>query len=100
MRCLGYFAVLAGLGVASAPRASAQETDDHLYPRYEAAANGTLLVLSETTRIDSKNNPDPGTEIDAEDVLGVGCPSTNLQKAANLGGEPGLRGKVRRGAAG
>jgi hypothetical protein len=66
----------------------------------DEAANGTLLVLGETIRIDSKDIPDPGTEIDAEDVLGVDCPSTNLQKVASLGGEPGLRGKVQRGAAG
>ncbi|MGH7584613.1 MAG: hypothetical protein ACREMH_00020 [Gemmatimonadales bacterium] len=63
-------ALVAGLALPLS-HTSAQEVRGSLYPRYEASAHASLLVLGETIRIDSERNPDSGTEIDAEEALGV-----------------------------
>jgi|tagenome__1003787_1003787.scaffolds.fasta_scaffold20757394_2 hypothetical protein len=57
------------LTVLSSRVGSAQELDPRLYPKYEASASGALLVLGENIRVDPADGT--GTEIDAEDVLGV-----------------------------
>ena len=95
MRLIRSVAVAAGLTVAFAPGAIAQEGYSHLYPRFEADLNGTLLVLSETIRIDNENNAEPGTEIDAEDVLGMS--QTTLEPRATLRWRLGRRHELEGG---
>jgi hypothetical protein len=95
MRWLGVAGVAASLTVGLVPRAVAQNDYDHLYPRFEVDVNGTLLLLSETIRIDNENNPDPGTEIDAEDVLGMS--RTTLQPRGALRWRLGRRHEIEGG---
>ncbi len=95
MRWIGSVAVAAGLTVGFAPWAVAQEGHSHLYPRFEADLNGTLLVLGETIRIDNENNSEPGTEIDAEDVLGMS--QTTLEPRATFRWRPGRRHELEGG---
>jgi hypothetical protein len=73
--------------------AAAQELDPRLYPKFEFDASGTLLVLSETIRIDPDSGT--GTEIDAEDVLGVS--KTSVQPKAALRWRPGRRHELELG---
>jgi hypothetical protein len=87
MRCL--LLLPAGFTTLLATAAAAQELDPRLYPKFEAGASGTLLLLSETIRIDPRNRPGNGTEIDAEDVLGVS--RTSLQPEAHFRWRPGRR---------
>jgi hypothetical protein len=75
-------------GVLSA-EAKAQELDPRLYPKFELGASATFLLLGENIRIDSKADSVEGTEIDAEDVLGVS--GTSLQPRAALRWRPGKR---------
>jgi hypothetical protein len=75
-------------GVLSA-EAKAQELDPRLYPKFEFDASATLLLLSENIRVDPLNQPGEGTEINAEDVLGVS--ETSLQPRAALRWRPGKR---------
>jgi hypothetical protein len=89
MRALTPLAFVASLTVTFAAAASAQELDAHLYPRFELTASGTLLVLGEDLRIDPGNSPDEGTDIDAEDALGV--PRESFQPRATFRWRPGRR---------
>jgi hypothetical protein len=89
MRWLGSVVIAAGLTVGLGRKAGAQEAHDFLYPRFEAGFNGTVLVLGENIRIDNTNTSEPGTEFDAEDVLGVS--KTTLQPRAALRWRPGRR---------
>ena len=75
--------------------AKAQELDPRLYPRFEFDASATLLLLSETIRIDPQNQPGEGTEINAEDVLGVS--TTSFQPRAALRWRPGRRHELELG---
>ena len=95
MRCLGCAAVAACLAEKCAPRAAAQEPRSSLYPRFEIDASGTLLVLGATIRIDSKTNLRLGTEIKAEDVLGV--PRTTFQPRVTLRWRPWRRHELEAG---
>jgi hypothetical protein len=81
-------------GVLSA-EAKAQELDPRLYPKFELGASATLLLLGENIRIDSKADSVEGTEIDAEDVLGVS--GTSLQPRAALRWRPGKRHELELG---
>jgi hypothetical protein len=71
MRFLGSMALVVFLAARSEPRAAAQEIRSSLYSSFEIDAGATLLVLGETIRIDPDDRPGGGTEIDAEDVLGI-----------------------------
>jgi hypothetical protein len=66
-----------------------------LYPKFELGASATLLLLGEKIRIDSKDETGEGTEIDAEDVLGVS--GTSLQPRAALRWRPGKRHELELG---
>jgi hypothetical protein len=79
-------------GVLSA-EARAQELDPRLYPKFEVGASGTLLVLSETIRIDPDTGE--GTEINVEDVLGVS--QTSLEPRASFRWRPGRRHELELG---
>lgn len=81
-------------GVLSA-EAGAQELDPRLYPRFDLDVSGTFLVLGETIRIDPQNRPELGTEIDAENVLGVS--QTSFQPRATLRWRPGRRHELELG---
>src|SRR5829696_4808461 len=72
-----FLVLAAGLTALLASAASAQELDPRLYPKWEFDGSATLLLLSENIRVDPKNQPGEGTEINAEDVLGVS--GTSLQ---------------------
>jgi hypothetical protein len=89
MRWLVSVVIAAGLTLGLGRKAVAQEAHDFLYPRFEAGFNGTLLVLGENIRIDNTNTSEPGTEFDAEDLLGVS--KTTLQPRAALRWRPGRR---------
>jgi hypothetical protein len=71
MRYPRLLALATAVGVVLVPRAAAQGSPNFLYPRFEAGLSGTLLVLGTKIRIDTKGNPQLGTEVDAEDVLGI-----------------------------
>ena len=79
-------------GVLSA-EARAQELDPRLYPKFEVGASGTLLVLSETIRIDPDTGE--GTEINVEDVLGVS--QTSLEPRVSFRWRPGRRHELELG---
>lgn len=70
MRHLGSLALALSLAAMCAPSVRAQELENHLYPKFEVDAGGTLLRMSETIRVDPENGGE-GTEINVEDVLGV-----------------------------
>jgi hypothetical protein len=95
MRWLGAVALAAGLTVGLVRQAFAQDGHDYLYPKYEVGLNGTLLLLSETIRIDNENTSEPGTEIDAEDVLGMS--TTTLEPRAAFRWRPGRRHELEAG---
>lgn len=95
MRGFASIALALALGQGWVASALAQEVGNHLYPRYEVDLNGTLLVLSETIRIDNENNSEPGTEIDAEDVLGMS--TTTLEPRAAFRWRPGRRHELEAG---
>jgi hypothetical protein len=78
-----------------ASAASAQELDPRLYPKWEFDGSATLLLLSENIRVDPKNQPGEGTEINAEDVLGVS--GTSLQPRLGLRWKPGKRHELELG---
>lgn len=71
MRHRGLLALTVGLAAICAPSVRAQELRNNLYPKFEFDAEGTVLRLGETLRIDPKNRPELGTEISVEDVLGI-----------------------------
>ncbi|HEY9014933.1 MAG TPA: hypothetical protein VIM84_07710 [Gemmatimonadales bacterium] len=75
--------------------AKAQELDPRLYPRFELDASGTLLVLSETIRIDPEDESKENREINVEDVLGVS--TTSLQPRASFRWRPGRRHELELG---
>jgi hypothetical protein len=86
----------AGLTPLLASAASAQEEQDpRLYPKWELDASATLLLLTENIRIDPLNQPGEGTEIDAEDVLGVS--GSSVQPRAALRWRPGKRHELELG---
>jgi hypothetical protein len=89
VRVLAPLTLAALLTVTLTVVGSAQELDPHLYPRFELAASGTLLILGENIRIDPKDSPDDGTEFDAEDALGV--PGESFQPRATFRWRPGRR---------
>jgi hypothetical protein len=74
---------------------STESLNPHLYPKFEVDASGTLLVLSETVRIDPLNKPGEGSEVNAEDVFGVS--PTSLQPRAALRWRPGRRHELELG---
>jgi hypothetical protein len=75
------------LTILSSGVAFAQDLDPRLYPKFDLNASGTLLVLGESIRIDPDSGT--GTEIDAEDVLGVS--GTSFQPRAAFRWRPGRR---------
>jgi len=85
----------AGLTPLLASAASAQELDSRLYPKWELDASATLLLLGENIRVDPQNQPAEGTEINAEDALGVS--GTSLQPRAALRWHPGRRHELELG---
>jgi hypothetical protein len=87
-------ALVAGL-VVPLLHAQAQEIRGGLYPRYEASASLALLALGETIRIDRESEPGSGTEIDAEEVLGVS--GTTVQPRVAFRWRPGRRHEIEAG---
>lgn len=88
MHVLRRAALGGGLTILSTSAAFAQEElDPRLYPKYDLSASAALLVLGETIRIDPDTGA--GTEIDAEDVLGVS--GTSFQPRAAFRWRPGRR---------
>jgi hypothetical protein len=83
----GWLTVLFPMG------ARAQELDPRLYPKFQVGASGTLLVLSETIRIDPQDGE--GTGIDVEDVLGVS--TTSLEPRLAFRWHPGRRHELEAG---
>jgi hypothetical protein len=78
------------LAALSSRAGSAQELDPRLYPKYEASASGALLVLGENIRVDPSDPADgTGTEVDAEDVLGVS--PTSFQPRVAFRWRPGQK---------
>ena len=71
MRHLGILALTVGLMTICASSVQPQQLRNNLYPKFELDAEGTVLRLGETLRIDPKNKPELGTEISVEDALGV-----------------------------
>jgi hypothetical protein len=76
-----------GLTILSSGAAFGQDLDPRLYPRYDLTASGALLLLGENIRIDPDSGT--GTEIDAEDVLGVS--PTSFQPRAAFRWRPGQK---------
>jgi hypothetical protein len=95
MRHLGYLALAAGLTGVWAPRVGAQQLENRLYPKFEFDAEGTLLRLSETIRIDPQNRPELGTEISVEDVLGAS--RNTVQPRLGFRWRPGRRHELELG---
>jgi len=62
-------AVLAG-ALAGPGMLSAQETPNHLFDKFQVSGGSALLLLNTDIRVDAANG-DAGTEIDAEDDLGL-----------------------------
>jgi hypothetical protein len=91
-RALTRLTLGAALTILSHRVAFAQDLDPRLYPKFDLDASGTLLVLGETIRIDPDSGT--GTEIDAEDVLGVS--TTSFQPRAALRWRPGRRHRASR----
>jgi hypothetical protein len=81
------------LSGALSGESQAQDPDRRLYPSWELSASGTLLLLSETVRIDPDTGQ--GTEINVEDVLGVS--QVSLQPRAVLRWRPGRRHELELG---
>jgi hypothetical protein len=77
----GLMTVFSGTALAQ------EELDPRLYPKFDLDASAALLVLGETIRIDPDTGA--GTEIDAEDVLGVS--GTSFQPRAAFRWRPGRR---------
>ena len=90
-----YLVFAAGLTPLLASAAAAQEPDPRLYPKWELDASATLLLLGENIRIDPQNQEGEGSEIDAEDALGVS--GTSFQPRAALRWRPGKRHELELG---
>ena len=82
MRRLGSATLAIALASGCAQRAAAQVPGSSLYSRFDVDAGPALLVLGETIRIDPEDRRAAGTEVDAEEVLGV--PRTTFQPRATL----------------
>jgi len=95
MRSLGVVALAMFFVGGCVSRAAAQEPRSPLYSRFELDASVTLLVLNQTLRIDPNNRPGAGTEIVAEDVLGVS--RTTFQPRATLRWRPLRRHELEAG---
>ena len=95
MRCLRCVALAASLAGGCEARAAAQEPRSSLYSRFEVDAGVTLLVMDETIRIDPEDSPGSGTEIAAEDLLGVS--RTTFQPRATLRWRPLRRHELEAG---
>ena len=87
LRALNRLTLGGALTILSSGVAFAQDLDPRLYPKFDLNASGTLLLLGETIRIDPDSGT--GTEIDAEEVLGVS--GTSFQPRAALRWRPGRR---------
>ncbi len=77
-----------------APHASAEESVNHLYDRFQVSASGSLLWLGSDIRIDGKNGSF-GTDLDVEDDLGM--PDTKLQPRFSFRWKPGRKHQLELG---
>lgn len=73
--------------LSSTAAVAQEELDPRLYPKYEASASAALLVLGENIRVDPADGT--GTEVDAEDVLGVS--PTSFQPRVAFRWRPGQK---------
>lgn len=82
--CLGCVALAVASILAATPLA-AQTPMASLYDKYQFDFSGTTIILNANVRIDSEDGP--GTEVDAEDDLGL--PKTRLQPRGAFRWRPG-----------
>ena len=86
---------LALLAAVAPAMAAAQVPRNHLYDPFQLSGSVSLLAFNSTIRVDHPENGTPGTEIDAEDFLGLS--STAIEPHAAARWKPGRKHELELG---